>query len=158
LQFQLAVAGLSWGSIAALLGGSRFVWADYEINEQFVGRMMAKVEAFHAGIHNGQLPEATGADSEALRLLYPQHVEEKIIELPGEACELDEICAAAKAQIASAEKMKDDAENKIKAMIGDAEIGVLSDGTRYSWKSSVRHYEPRPAKDVPTRTLRRLKA
>jgi putative phage-type endonuclease len=158
LQFQLAVAGLSWGSVAALLGGSRFVWMDYEVNDRFTAHMMGKVEVFHAAIRNGNLPEATAADSDALRLLYPDHVEAKVVELPGEALDLDVAIAAAKASISSAEKMQSAAENKIKAMIGDAEFGVLPDGGRWSWKSSTRHYQPSPAKDVPTRTLRRLKA
>jgi putative phage-type endonuclease len=156
LQFQLAVVELAWGSIAALLGGSRFVWMDYEANDKFTAHMMGRVQAFHAGIHNGQLPEATEADSDALRLLYPQHVEEKVIELPGAAADLDAEIAAAKAQIDSAKKMKDGAENRLKAMIGDAEIGVLPDGTRYSWRTSERKGYTVDATEV--RTLRRLKA
>jgi putative phage-type endonuclease len=156
LQFQFAMTGRTWGSVAALLGGSRFVWMDFDGNDRFITHMMGKVEAFHAAIHNGELPEATAADSDALRLLYPDHVEAKVIELPGEATDWDAEIAAAQASIASAKKMKDAAENKIKAMIGDAEFGILPDGGRWSWKTSQRKGYTVDATEV--RTLRRLKA
>lgn len=155
VQFQLAVTECDWGSIAALLGGQKFVYADYQRNDTFIAHMMARVQEFHAAMHNGNLPEATEADSDALRMLWPDHVEEKVVELPPEAVTLDALILTADANLKKTEKVITIAKNQLKQMIGDAEIGMLPDGTRWSWKSSERKgYEVQPTK---TRTLRRLK-
>lgn len=155
LQFQLAVTEWDWGSIAAILGGQKFVYADYQRNDTFVAHMMARVQEFHAAMHNGKLPEADAADSDALCMLWPDHVEEKVVELPAEAIYLDEAIRQADDALQPAQEAKTQAQNRLKQMIGDAEVGILPDGTRWSWKTSERKgYEVKPTK---LRTLRRLK-
>lgn len=156
VQAEMAAAQLTWGSVAALIGGQKFIWKDIERNDNFILYMIAKVETFWAMIQKGDLPEADAADNEALRLLYPHHDPGKVIELPSIAVILDEARTKAKQDVATAEKRQAEAEAQLKRMMGDAEYGVLPDGGRYSWKTSERKAYGVPA--GTTRTLRRLKA
>lgn len=156
VQAEMAAAELSWGSVAALIGGQRFVWKDIERNDEFIIYMVAKVEVFWTMIQKGDLPEAGAADNQAMRLLYPQHDPGKVIELPAIAMTLDEMRTKAKRDVTAAEKRQDEAEAGLKRLIGDAEYGVLPDGGRYSWKTGERIAYSVPA--ATTRTLRRLQA
>lgn len=156
VQAEMAAAKLSWGSVAALIGGQRFVWKDIERNDDFIAYMVAKVDVFWALIQKGDLPEAGAADNQAMRLLYPQHDPGKVIELPAIAVTLDDMRTKAKQDVTAAEKRQDEAEAQLKQMMGDAEYGTLPDGGRYSWKTSERKAYSVPAET--TRTLRRLKA
>jgi putative phage-type endonuclease len=45
-QWQFAVAGLTWGGLACLLGGQKLVWADVERNDRFIAVAMEKASAF----------------------------------------------------------------------------------------------------------------
>lgn len=156
IQAEMAVAKLSWGSVAALIGGQRFVWKDIDRNDEFIAVMVEAVGEFWDMVQQGDSPVATGADKEALRLLHPQHDPGMTIDLPPEALLLDDELKHAKANITTEEERKDKCEARLKQLIGDAEIGILPGGIgKYSWKSSERKgYE---VKATTTRTLRRLK-
>lgn len=155
VQCEMAVAKLSWGSVAALIGGQRFVWQDIERNDKFIVYMVAEIETFWVMIQRGDLPEAGATDREALKLLHPQHVETKAIDLPVEAIGFDVQRVQALAEIKSWELLKNKAEARLMQLIGDAEIGILPNGNRYSWKTGERKAYSVPA--GMTRTLRRLK-
>ena len=102
VQAEMAVAELSWGSVAALIGGQRFLWKDIERNDSFIAVMVEAVQEFWMMVQSGDDPVATGADKEALRLLHPQHDPDKTIDLPVEAIALDDELVQAKAAIARA--------------------------------------------------------
>lgn len=156
VQAEMAVADRAWGSVAALIGGQRFLWKDIERNDDFITYMVAKVDLFWAMIQKGDLPEAGAADNQALRLLYPQHDQGKTIELSYQGHDLDLELDLVKGELARYTERKNKAEATIKQMMGDAEYGILPDGGRYSWKTSERKgYTVEP---TTTRTLRRLKA
>lgn len=156
VQAEMAVADRAWGSVAALIGGQRFVWKDIERNESFITYMVAKVDLFWVMIQKGDLPEAGAADNKALQLLYPQHDPGKTIDLPTEALMLTGERLRAIDELKSAEQRKNAAEARLKQLMGDAEYGILGDGSRYSWKTSER--KGYTVKATTTRTLRRLKA
>jgi predicted phage-related endonuclease len=82
--------------------------------------------------------DGSDASKEMLARLHPRHSEGLVVNLPGEATEWDAQRLNAIAVIRTAEDAKQLAENHIKAAIGDAEAGVLPDGTRYSWKAQER--------------------
>lgn len=156
VQAEMATAKLGWGSVAALIGGQRFLWKDIERNDKFILYMVAKVETFWAMIQKGDLPEAEATDNEALRLLYPQHDPGKTIELSCEGHDLDLEFDLVKSELARYKERKEKAEAQLKQMMGDAEYGTLPDGGKYSWKTSEHKAYSVPAGTI--RTLRRLKA
>jgi putative phage-type endonuclease len=159
IQGELCVTGMTWGSAAALIGGQRFLWKDVERNQRFIDWALPKLEAFHEIVFSGgDLPEAGPQDADALRILYPEPEEGKVIELPERAEELttlvDELQEKLGAHKPIAEQLMA-AQNKIKQLLGNAERGVLADGSGWSYKLRA-GYTPKSVQ--PTRILRRVKA
>jgi putative phage-type endonuclease len=156
IQHEICVTNHEWGSFAVLIGGQKFGWCDAERNQRFCSYLIEKEEEFWDGVIRGIPPEPDASDStrEALRRMYPEDTGESI-ELPPEAITWDEQLQFAKAEIKAAEQRKQEAENKLKAAIGNATIGILPGGGGYSWRAN-----PRAGYTVePTiiRTLRRIK-
>lgn len=136
VQHQLAVTGHLWGSIAVLIGGRTFRWQDIERNETFIARLMALEHEFWLRIQRRDPPppDGTRATSEVLAMLYP-HEEHEQTQLPAEAAGWDIQRETAIRAIEQAEEKKTEAENRIKAAIGNHAIGVMPNGVRYHWKS-----------------------
>ena len=154
LQHYLAITGDQWGSLAALVGGQSFRWADIERNDAFIEKLIAKEAEFWRMVEENEQPITTGKDNAFMAQLYTP-VEGKAIELPVHASELDVLLKEAKEQIKKWDAEKDTIEAELKSMIGDAEIGALRDGGAYSWKKSERSgYTVKP---TTIRTLRRMK-
>ncbi len=156
VQAQLAITKMEWGSIAALLGGQRFVWVDVERHEDAIAEIRLRVAAFWKRIDDGNAPPVGAADTEALRQLFPKHAEGKVIELPQEAGDID---AAIKRLTLVAKDTADALEeqrNCMKRILGDAERGVLPDGSgSYSYRST--EIAAHQVKAQTRRTLRRVK-
>jgi putative phage-type endonuclease len=156
LQHELAVTGMEWGSFAVLIGGQKFRWCDVERHDRFISYLIEKEAEFWDRVIRGIPPSVDASDSsrEVLSRLYPRDTGETI-ELPPEAIAWDEQLQFAKAEIKAAEHRKQDAENKLKAAIGNATIGLLPGGGGYTWKASERKgYVVEP---TTVRTLRRIK-
>jgi hypothetical protein len=60
------------------------------------------------------------------------------VDLPDEALQLDQAIRDAKAAIAEHIRAKEDAEAKVKAMLGRAVVGRLPGGDGYRWKTEPR--------------------
>lgn len=154
VQHQLAVTGYAWGSLAVLIGGQRFLWCDVERNDRFIALMIEREAEFWDRVLRQDAPDpaATKADRALLAALYPQDTGE-VIDLPGEALGWDAQRIEAAEQIKHWESVRDAAENLLKAQIGAASVGVLSNGIKYTWRSSDRKgYTVAP---TTVRTLRR---
>jgi putative phage-type endonuclease len=156
IQHELCVTGREWGSFAVLIGGQKFRWCDVERNERFCSYLIEKEAIFWDGVIRGIPPQVDASDSsrETLLRMYPKDSGESIA-LPPEAIAWDEMLIFARAEIKSAEKRKQEAENKIKAAIGNASIGMLPGSGAYSWKAGPRAGYSVEASIV--RTLRRIK-
>jgi putative phage-type endonuclease len=155
LQHELAVTGLRWGSFAVLIGGNKFHWCDVPRNERFISYLIEKEEEFWDLVQRGAPPPADASDStrEVLLRLYPKDTGDSVA-LPPEASEWAEQLRLLKEQIKSAEALKQDFENKIKAAIGNATIGLLPDGG-FTWKSQ--HRDGYTVAPTDFRVLREIK-
>lgn len=157
VQHEMAVMAWAWASVAVLLLPARqLVYVDVERNDNFIEVLIAQERAFFQRImrRDPPAPDASDSTKEALKKLYPKDSGISII-LPPEAEDWDTQRLDANAKIAQGEMLKDDAENKFKAAIGNATFGVLPSGVKYSWKTSPRKgYIVEPTE---VRTLRRLK-
>ena len=77
-----------------------------------------------------------GSDSagNVLKLLYPESIADTSVELPSEAKELILNRDALKRQVKELEFLVADAENKLKAMLGESETGRIGDYL-VTWKT-----------------------
>lgn len=146
LQHQLAVSGLTWGSIAALIGGSMFVWADVPRDEALIAKLIEVEAEFMERLATRNPPKADGSESarETLKALYPKDTGATVT-LPLEASEWHYELQGAKEARLAAEKLEADYSNKLKQAIGDATCGVLQDGTTYTFKAQKREEFVSPA-------------
>lgn len=153
VQHQLMVTGAEWASIAALVGGNRFMFADMKRDDELIA-MIRKLEIeFWERVLTENPPPVDGSDStkELLGRLYPRDTGE-IKVLPAELLEWDEKRAAANAALKAAKAAKQEAENVIRAAIGDATVGQIEGGPAYSWKWQKRRAHT--VKEAEFRVLR----
>jgi putative phage-type endonuclease len=140
VQHQLAVTGARWGAIVCLIGGQRLVWADVERNDAFIERLIVKEQEFWERLQAKEPPQVddSKASKEILGRLYPREAPGLVVNL-GEDGEIwDAKLENAKERIKDAEKAKLEAENHLKAALGEAETGVLPNGVTYTWKAGER--------------------
>jgi putative phage-type endonuclease len=155
LQTQMAVTGASWGSLAALIGGLEFWWADIPRNDAFIAAMLPQLEAFWRHVTSREPPPADGTDGTrvALHALYPKDSGETIA-MPPQALEQADRLDKLREEIDAREDEKATLEAQVKAALGFATWGVLTDGSRWQWK-----VEPRAGHAVAPsapRVLRRV--
>lgn len=132
-------------------------WHTVLRNEQWESWALEQLDIFwHEHIQKDIPPDVTPTetDLEMMKLIYPTHV-------AGEAVRLTDAALAAAAQLEQAKAMKKQAEQIeaeakaiIIAAIGDAEYGVLPDGSGFTYRASSRSEPAREARTVQFRTLR----
>jgi len=157
LQHQLAVRDYSWGSLACLIGGQKLVWFDQDRNDRFIATLIEHERAFWDLVESRTPPPVDGsaATSEALKRLYAADNGDSMM-LPAEAADWDQKLQEAKATIKGAEAAKREAENELKAAIGEFAFGVLPDGGRYKWKKIPRAgYTVEPGESRPLVRLKK---
>jgi len=159
LQHEMAVEGAQWGVLAALIGGQRFRWFRVERHATFVARLILCEQRFMRGVLAKERPPIDGsaACAELLRTLHPAD-QGTVVNLPDEAVEWDAQRQAACAEIKRLEAIRAEAENNIKAAIGDAEVGMLPGLVSYSWKATTYTYKATSAREEVRRVLRRREA
>lgn len=83
---------------------------------------------------NGKTPPVTGKAADTSILKRIQANIGKTVSLDGQA-ELIEAYAAAKVELKAAEERHDAVKNKLCALMGDAEIGLIDGTPRFTWKA-----------------------
>lgn len=138
-QFEAWILGHPWLTVCGLVGGQKLVWHDFERNDRFIEAALPKLESFWRSVKAGTLPVPDGSESTArvLAKLYPQDTGETV-QLPKEACDLLDELSGAKEAIKQVEKQKQEADNKLRALIADASFAVLTDGRLLSLKTQTR--------------------
>jgi len=138
IQAQLAATGLMWGSAAALIGGQQFVWKDVPRSQPFIEFMYVKIEAFAMCVRNNVEPDVGEHDLDTIKAIYPDVAEAKTLALPvDEGAALMEAIRKARAECMKYEKVKKEAETRIRQLMGDAQIGTLPDGSCF--KRTISH-------------------
>lgn len=162
LQCQLAVTRIPYGTLCAFNGLKRPpVWIDYEANDAFIKRLVSKAEAFWWRVKTKNAPpvenDSSESTKEALAALYPKDVGTQIA-LPPEAVTWTEELDSFKRQAKVLSEQITARENALKAAIGDATMGLLADGSAWSWKTQRRVDPPRAEERITEfRVLRRVK-
>lgn len=154
VQHQMMVWGTAVASIAALIGGSTFVWADVTADPEFQEMLYAELEAFWKRLEAQEPPpiDGTPGTRELLKKLYAKDSGE-VIALPSEAMEWDEKIAELKAQQKVIEEELARHENMLIQRLGTASAGSLPNGTMWTYKSQTR--AAHMVKESTYRVLRR---
>ena len=136
IQHYMAVTGYRAAYIAVLIGGNTFRWKLVERDEELISVLIPFEKAFWGHVRNMTPPPLDGSDASVkfLSERFPRSVPKSQITLPSAADALltryDEACE----QLEAATEQKQEAENKLKQMLGENEIGTT--GNRIvSWKS-----------------------
>ena len=135
VQHYLAVTGYQYGYIAVLLGGRDFRYARIERDEELISYLINIEQEFWGRVERRDPPKFDGSDasSELLTQMYPEAQPNKAIDLPSEADLLIAEYELAKAEETAATERKEAAANRLKAMIGEAELGYCRERI-VSWK------------------------
>jgi len=138
LQQQLLVKGKKKGSIACLIGGQRFVWADFDRHDGMCELLIEKGRVFWDRVQNGDPPDIdpSKATIEALRKMAETS---NVVELPGVVAEWHHQRQALAAAEKEARASKEELDRLIAAAIGTASTGIMPDGVgAYIYKTRSR--------------------
>lgn len=158
VQHQLAVTGYRWGSIAVLIGGQKFRYADVPRDDAVIAELVEAERAFwHGHVLTQEPPQPDGTEQTRALLarLYPTPTtpDAPPVVLPPDAAEWDAQRCEAEAQLKHWNAKKNEAENRLKAAIADAPGGQIPGGAVYLWTPQARNAYSVPAST--TRVLRR---
>lgn len=134
---QLAVTGLKFAYIAALIGGNRLVWHRIERDEALIATLIKHEADFWAMVESRTAPALESSDNDLMSSLYPvSHDGELEFTDPSierELLRLEEI----KAQAKRLDDERDQIEANIKAAMGENERAHVGQ-FKVSWKTSER--------------------
>ena len=137
LMHQLAVTGLDFGYVCALVGGKKLVYHRFERDEALIARLIEIEAAFWERVETKTPPPLQAGDNDALALLYPTSTDGSEATLSDSlTVEIAEL-QLAKAIIKDAEERKKKAEANLKLALGECERGRCGDYV-LSWKTQSR--------------------
>lgn len=137
VQHYLAVTGYGYAYIAVLIGGNKFHYQRIERDDELIGYLIKIERDFWRLVEENTPPPMDGsaAATELLARLYPTAQPDSCINLPPEAEELIAEYEAAKAEETAAAERRQAAENKLKALLGEHEVGLIGGVPRVVWKT-----------------------
>lgn len=136
LQHYMAVTGYKGAYIAALIGGNSFKWKFVERDEELISMLIELESDFWNHVQDLTPPPLDGSKASAKFLAerFPSSNPQSHITLPDTAADLlaqyDEACE----QLESITEQKQRAENLLKEMLGDNEVGTAGNHI-ITWKS-----------------------
>ncbi len=132
----MAVTGYAGAYIAVLIGGNTFKWKFIERDEEIISMLITLENDFWEHIQNG-LPPALDGSSASEKFLaerFPESIPKSKIELPEGAEKIIEEYNSACEKLEEISERKNKAENLLKEMLGENEIGT-SGNSVITWKS-----------------------
>lgn len=136
IQHYMAVTGYAGAYIAVLIGGNTFKWRFMERDEELISMLIELESAFWNHVQDCTPPPLDGSNASAkfLSERFPISKPTSQITLPDTAADLlaqyDEACE----QLEAVTERKQKAENLLKEMMGENEVGTA--GSRIiTWKS-----------------------
>lgn len=138
IQQQLLVTGARRGTSALCLGGNRLLWCDVPRDEEFIRRIIWHGERFWQRLQDNEPPAPDGSEAtkQALARLYPNS-DGSVVVLPAALIDTVYDWRRLKDEASALKKKITQAENDIKATLGEAERGVFPSGEAVSWRSQT---------------------
>ena len=135
IQHYMAVTGFKAAYIAVLIGGNTFRWELVKRDEEIISALIGLEKEFWNCVQTDTPPQLDGSDATAKFLAEKFSVSKKSqIELPENAADLIRKYETVSEQIKELTKEKQFAENLLKQMLGENEIGIIGENI-VSWKS-----------------------
>lgn len=135
----MACTGAERWYVAVLIGGNKFEWRVIERDEVIIQSLIEVESNFWNNHVLKRIPPAFGAHDETLLgQMYPTSKPRKSVELPPEAHKVIQAVFESKNQLEDAKFAFEDNKNKIKGMMGDAEVAWYMAEPVFSWKSNSR--------------------
>ncbi len=136
VQHYIAVCGAPYAYIAVLIGGNKFRWARVERDDEAI-RYLIQIEKnfWENHVLAGEPPALDGSDasSELVAKMYPEAKPNSELVLPREARPLIEQRQGWKEREEEAKEHRKAAENKLKDMLGEKEIGLFEGEPVVRW-------------------------
>ena len=138
IQHYMAVTGYKGTYIAVLIGGNTFKWRFVERDEELISMLINLEADFWEHVQNMTPPPLDGSDASAKFLAerFPNSTPRSKIELPPTADSILAQYENACEQLEAVTERKQEAENRLKEMLGDNEVGTAN-GRIVTWKSIV---------------------
>lgn len=136
IQHYMAVTGYAGAYIAVLIGGNTFRWKFVERDEELISMLIQLENDFWNHVQDGTPPPLDGSSASAKFLAerFPNSKPASHIILPDTAADLlaqyDEACE----KLETITEQKQQAENLLKEMLGDNEVGTAGERI-ITWKS-----------------------
>ena len=136
IQHYMAVTGYAGTYIAVLIGGNTFKWKFVERDEELISMLIELESDFWEHVQSMTPPPLDGSSASAKFLAerFPNSIAKSRIVLPDSAVALIQQYDAACEQLDTFTEQKQEAENLLKQMMGDNEIGTIRDRI-ITWKS-----------------------
>ena len=140
-QHYMLVSGFSRWYLACLVGGNHYVTWIVERNEDDIAALLEAEKSFWDKVQRGVMPEIDGSESttEALKARYGGGQTEPI-PLPTGSISLLERWDELKGLRADIDTEAKEIQNKLCAMLGDNEVGIVGEGDtarKVSWKTTA---------------------
>ena len=139
LAHYMAVTGYQGAYIAVLIGGNNFKWRFVERDDELISMLIQLEEDFWQHVQDGTPPPLDGSNAakEFLAARFPDSKPSSHIALPDIAADLLAQYDEAGEQLEAITEQKQRAENLLKEMLGENEVGTA--GNRIiTWKSASR--------------------
>lgn len=136
IQHYMAVTGYKGTYIAVLIGGNTFKWKFIERDEEIISMLIELEKNFWEHVQN-EIPPALDGSSASEKFLaerFPDSIPKSKIELPETAENLISEYNSACEKLEEITEQKQKAENMLKEMLGENEIGT-SGNSIITWKS-----------------------
>lgn len=138
-QHYMLVSGLPRWYIACLIGGNHFVSWVVERNDEDIATLEQAEIAFWDKVQRHIMPEVDGSESstDSLKKMYKGGQAEPVM-LPQESMDLLKRLDELKALKSDIDFQTKDIQNKLCAMLGDNEIGIIGEGDnerKVTWKT-----------------------
>ncbi len=136
IQHYMAVTGYNGAYIAVLIGGNMFKWQFIERDKELISMLIQLESEFWSCVQSKTPPPLDGSEAAAkfLSERFPTSVPKSQITLPDITVNLIAEYDAASEQIKAVTEQKQKAENQLKEMLGENEIGTV-DNKIVTWKS-----------------------
>ena len=133
------VSGRSWAVVAVLVGGNDLRFVYRKRREDIILKIAVGIAAFWKSVDDNICPDPDFArDHDTLRALYavPDPREALADDVLEEAMDAVAVAAAAGSEKRAAEKREKEAKTRVMAVMKTAELAVLPDGGKISWKAN----------------------
>jgi putative phage-type endonuclease len=136
VQHYMSVTGLQGAYIAALVGGNQFCCRFIKRDDALIEMLIKLERQFWQYVLDDTAPPVDGSDAAAKFLAqhYPNSIPKSTIPLPEEALLLVEQVEYCSKKVSDFEFEKQEAENQLKQLLGENEIGTVGDRV-ITWKT-----------------------